>query len=95
MGDDRNISKQFEITEDQIEGKLPLLARLHILLTPFFISTLLNEIVKLSEILPQDNILQMRRNDGSKTTLVPIPEAKNKESFIKNENRKKWLQKYL
>ena len=54
---------------------------------------MLNEIVKLSEILPQDNILQMRRNDGSKTTLVPIPEAKNKESFIRNENRKKWLQK--
>ena len=79
---------------DEDQGtKLPLLSSLHLPLTPYFISTVLNEIIKLPEIHPNDNLLTLKRFDGSTTTLVPIPEAKNVTSLSRNIRRKKWLQK--
>ena len=81
-------------TMDEDQGtKLPLLSSLHLPLTPYFISTVLNEIIKLSEIHPNANLLTLKRFDGSTTTLVPIPEAKNITSLSRNIRQKKWLQK--
>ena len=81
------------LPDDDLRSKLPLLARLHLPLTPYFISALLNEIIKISEIYPQANLLTMKRFDGSTTTLVPIPNSKNVDSFTRNVLRKKWVDK--
>ena len=47
----------------------------------------------MSEKHPNANLLTLKRFDGSATTLVPIPEAKNVMSLDKNIRRKKWLAK--
>ena len=80
-------------TDEDTGTKSPLISSLHLPSTPYFISTVLNEIVKLSEIHPKANLLTLTRFDGSTTTLVPIPEAKNVTSLSRNIRRKKWLQK--
>ena len=81
-------------TDNDQGRKLPLLSSLHLPLTPYTISTLLNEILILSEKHPKTNLLTLKRFDGSSTTFVPIPEAKNVESFDRNIRRKKLLQKH-
>ena len=73
--------------------KFPLFSSLHLPLTPYTISTLLNEILKLSEKHPKANLLTLKRLNGTNTTLVPIPEAKNVESFDRIIRRKKWMEK--
>ena len=82
-----------DIPKDDLAKKFPLLTKFHMSLTPHFISTLLGEITKLSELFPEDNILQFQRHDGSVTTCVPIPNAKNADSFTRNVERKKLLKK--
>ena len=82
-----------DLVYDDAEVQLPILSRLHIPLTPPFISALLNEVIKLSEKYPHQNILKVKRYNGTTTTLVPVPEAKSKDSFNRNIRRKLWLNK--
>ena len=93
QGNDSDTFTPLNFPDDDFRSKLPLLARLHLPLTPYFISALLNEIIKISEIYPQANLLTMKRFDWSTTTLVPIPNSKNVDSFTRNVLRKKWVDK--
>ena len=47
----------------------------------------------MSEKYPHQNILKVKRYNGTTTTLVPVPEAKSKDSFNRNIRRKLWLNK--
>ena len=61
QGNDSDTFTPLNFPDDDFRSKLPLLARLHLPLTPYFISTLLNEIIKLSETYLKDNLLTMKK----------------------------------
>ena len=91
--DNDDYSKLVDLSDDMVKEKLPLLAKFRMPLSPFLVSTLLQDIVKLSEMFKDKNLLQIKRFCGTTTTLIPVPQAENEESFIKNEKRNKWLSK--
>ena len=93
MGNERDSITKSDLVYDDVEVQLPILSRLHIPLTQPFISSLLNEVIKLSEKFPPLNILTVKRYNGTTTTLVPVPEAKSKDGFNRNIRRKLWLNK--
>jgi len=85
--------KLVDLSDDMVKEKLPLLSKLRMPLSPFLVSTLLQEVVKLSEMFKDKNLLQIKRFRGTPTALIPVPQAKNEEGFIKNAKRNKWLSK--
>jgi len=85
--------KLVDLSDDMVKEKLPLLSKLRMPLSPFLVSTLLQEVVKLSEMFKDKNLLQIKRFRGTTTALIPVPQAKNEEGFIKNAKRNKWLSK--
>ena len=70
----RNFSYERLIVEEQvIKEKYPLLHNLHIPIIPNVISTLLQEIFKLSEQFPKKNLLSIKSFCGTDSTLINIP----------------------
>ena len=61
------------VDETLLKNNYPLLQSLHIPITPNAISTLLQEIFKLSELFPKKNLLSFKSYCGTNSTLVNIP----------------------
>ena len=61
------------VDETVLKNNYPLLQSLHIPITPNAISTLLQEIFKLSELFPKKNVLSFKSYCGKNSTLIDIP----------------------
>ena len=68
-----NFSYERLLVEEKVLKKNPLLHYLHIPIIPNVISTLLQEIFKLSEQFPKNNLLSIKSFCGTDSTLINIP----------------------
>ena len=69
-----NVSYEKLLVEETVlKNNYPLLHSLHIIVIPNVISTLLQEIFKLSERFPNNNLLSIKSFCGTDSTLINIP----------------------
>ena len=69
-----NVSyEQLQVEETELKINYPMLHSLHIPVIPNVISTILQEIFKLSEQFPKNNLLSIKSFCGTDSTLINIP----------------------
>jgi len=69
-----NVSyERLPVEETELKNKYPMLHYLHIPLIPNVVSTILQEIFKLSEQFPKNNLLSIKSFCGTDSTLINIP----------------------
>ena len=72
--DSSNVSyEKLLVEETELKNNYPLLHSLHIPVIPNIISTLLQEIFKLSKQFPKNNLLSIKSFCGTDWTLINIP----------------------
>ena len=69
-----NVSyEKLQVEETELKNNYPMLHSLHIPVIPNVISTILQEIFKLSEQFPKNNLLSIKSFCGTDSTLINIP----------------------
>ena len=69
-----NVSyEKLQVEETELKNNYPMLHSLHIPVIPNVISTILQEIFKLSERFPKNNLLSIKSFCGTDSTLINIP----------------------
>ena len=84
-----------ELIHDAAERhrKVPVMAHLDIPLIPDVLNLLLREMVQLSNMFPDKNIMQYTSWGGKVTNVIQIPVCSNKTSFIRMNQSKRFLDK--